>query len=218
MSWSERIRGSDSYGVLLLLIGASLIAAAVSGRSVFTRSIVLVLQGTVLLYAIWTTRSGRRLFRWAIIVVPATVVLAVALTPTESEAVAGAVALSSAALALLAIGSIVRRLVTHPRIDAATILGVVCTYLLIGTFFAFVYAAVGAFSDQAFFVTQTDPISVDFLYFSFVTMTTVGYGDFIAATNLGRMLAVTQALLGQLYLVTVVALVIGNIGRERRGP
>lgn len=141
-----------------------------------------------------------------------------AFTPGESEAAAGAVALSSAALALLAIGSIVRRLVAHPRIDAATTLGVVCTYLLIGTFFAFVYAAVGSFGDQAFFVTQTDPTSVDFLYFSFVTMTTVGYGDFTAATNLGRMLAVTQALLGQLYLVTVVALVIGNVGRERRAP
>jgi hypothetical protein len=47
-------------------------------------------------------------------------------------------------------------------------------------------------------------------------MTTVGYGGFTAATDLGRMLAVTEALIGQLCLVTVVALVIGNIGRERR--
>jgi hypothetical protein len=59
---------------------------------------------------------------------------------------------------------------------------------------------------------------VDFLYFSFVTLTTVGFGDRTAAGDLGRMLAVTEALLGQLYLLTVVALVIGNIGRERDRP
>jgi voltage-gated potassium channel Kch len=64
-------------------------------------------------------------------------------------------------------------------------------------------------------VTETAPRSIDFLYFSYVTLTTVGYGDLTAAGDLGRMLAVTEALLGQLYLVTVVALVIGNIGRER---
>jgi Ion channel len=46
----------------------------------------------------------------------------------------------------------------------------------------------------------------------------LGYGDLTAAGDLGRMLAVTEALLGQLYLVTVVAVVIGNIGRERSHP
>ena len=67
-------------------------------------------------------------------------------------------------------------------------------------------------------MTATDPHGIDFLYFSFVTMTTVGYGDLTAAGDLGRMLAVTEALIGQLYLVTVVALVIGNIGQERLRP
>jgi len=55
----------------------------------------------------------------------------------------------------------------------------------------------------------------DFLYYSFVTLTTVGYGDVTAATNLGRMLSVIEALVGQLYLVIVVALIVSNIGRER---
>jgi voltage-gated potassium channel Kch len=51
----------------------------------------------------------------------------------------------------------------------------------------------------------------DFLYFSFSTLTTTGYGDVVAATNLGRSLAITEALIGQLYLVTVVALIISNM-------
>jgi hypothetical protein len=46
-----------------------------------------------------------------------------------------------------------------------------------------------------------------------VTLTTVGYGDFTASTSVGRMFAVSEALTGQLYLVSAVALLVGNIGR-----
>ena len=58
--------------------------------------------------------------------------------------------------------------------------------------------------------------AVDFIYFSFTTLTTTGYGDFTAGTSLGRMLAISEALVGQIYLVSVVALLVANLGRERR--
>ena len=58
--------------------------------------------------------------------------------------------------------------------------------------------------------------AVDYLYFSFTTITTVGYGDLTAQANVGRMLAVLEAILGQLYLITVVALVVQNLGQARR--
>ena len=80
------------------------------------------------------------------------------------------------------------------------------------------FPTANALGDGGFFSEVATPSSVDYLYFSFVTLTTVGFGDRTAAGNFGRMLAVTEALLGQLYLVTVVALVIGNVGRERKGP
>ena len=58
--------------------------------------------------------------------------------------------------------------------------------------------------------------AVDYVYFSYVTMSTVGYGDLTARGDLARMLAVTEALIGQLYLVTIVALLVGNLGRVRQ--
>jgi hypothetical protein len=120
-----------------------------------------------------------------------------------------------AALALCAIVAIARQVVSHPQIDAVTILAALCTYLLIGLFFASLYATVGTLDGGSFFVRASATPPVDFLYFSFVTLTTLGYGDLTPAGDLGRMLAVTEALLGQLYLVTVVALVIGNVGVQR---
>ena len=53
------------------------------------------------------------------------------------------------------------------------------------------------------------------LYFSFTTLTTVGYGDYTAASNLGHTLAMAEALIGQIYLVTVVAVIVSNLGRSR---
>jgi hypothetical protein len=216
MSFKDRLRAEESYGVLLVLILATLLAAALSGRAVGGRIVAIALQGGVLLFALWTSRADRGLVRIALVVVPVVVVAAAVLTGKESDAARGAVSAANAALALGAIVAIIRRLGGHPRVDSATILGALSTYLLIGMFFAAVYATVAAFGNAEFFVQGVDPHGVDFLYFSFVTMTTVGYGDLTAAEDLGRMLAVTEALIGQLYLVTVVALVIGNIGRERR--
>jgi hypothetical protein len=68
-------------------------------------------------------------------------------------------------------------------------------------------------------LTAASPVVVarrlEYLYFSYVSLTTVAYGDLTAATDVGRVLAVSEALIGRLYLVTVVALLVGNIVRGR---
>jgi Ion channel len=93
--------------------------------------------------------------------------------------------------------------------------GVLCVYLLLGTVFAFLYGLAAEVDDGGFFATGAPENQADFLYFSFSTLTTTGYGDLTAATGLGRSLSITEALLGQIYLVTVVALIVGNLGRSR---
>jgi Ion channel len=214
MPFRERVRTAEAYGILLLLIVSLLIVTALAGSSDSGRLAVLAIQGGVLLFALWTARAERRLFRVALIVVPLAITIVAFISGDGTDAGRAVVTSVGAGLALCAIVAIARQVVSHPQIDAVTILAAVCTYLLIGLFFASLYATFGTLGGS-FFVRVSATAPVDFLYFSFVTLTTLGYGDLTPAGDLGRMLAVTEALLGQLYLVTVVALVIGNVGVQR---
>jgi hypothetical protein len=92
--------------------------------------------------------------------------------------------------------------------------GVLCVYLLLGMLFAYGYALIGDLASAPFFAEQRSADISDFLYFSFTTMTTTGFGDLTAAADTGRSLAIAEELTGQIYLVTVVAVIVGNLSRR----
>jgi hypothetical protein len=102
------------------------------------------------------------------------------------------------------------------RVRLAAVLGVLCLYLLLGMFFAFAYGAIDRLGGHPFFAGGQAATASNCLYFSFTTLTTVGFGDFVARADLGHSLAVFEALIGQIYLVTVVSLIVSNLGRPTR--
>jgi hypothetical protein len=102
-------------------------------------------------------------------------------------------------------------------IDVRTVLGAVCIYVLLGMLYAFLYAAIDALSSGPFFVQTAHATTPDFLYFSYITQTTVGYGDFTAQGDLGRALAVLEAMGGQLYLVTIIAVLVSRLSGNAFG-
>jgi hypothetical protein len=95
--------------------------------------------------------------------------------------------------------------------------GAVCVYVLIGLLFVYMYGVIAAVGSGDFFAQGTDGSRSLRLYFSYVTLATLGYGDYTAAGELGRTLAIVEALFGQLYLVTVIALLVSRI-RSSREP
>ena len=99
----------------------------------------------------------------------------------------------------------VNRVIHHRRITLETVLGALCAYVLIGLMFAFTYLAVHEIRDEPFFVQPGPHTQSEFLYFSFVALTTLGFGDLSPAEDSPQALTVLEALSGQIFLVTLVA-------------
>jgi hypothetical protein len=173
--------------------------------------VVTALAGLTLVVAFRAARARPALITAVTALAVATVVTSL-LTGDE-----GAVQVMNAAVTALgppAIAiSIVRGVRLDGRIRVSAVSGVLALYLLIGMCFSFVYGALDRLGDQPFFTGGDSATVSHCLYFSFITMTTVGYGDFTAATDTGHTLSALEALIGQIYLVTIVALIVGNLGR-----
>ena len=115
---------------------------------------------------------------------------------------------ASGLLYLLAPVLVVRDIANRRTVERETVLGAIAAYLLVGMFFAFVYRAIGILQPTPFFGASGDGDTAQVLFFSFVTLTTTGYGDLVPTANPGQTLAVLEAVLGQLFLVTAVAKII----------
>lgn len=125
---------------------------------------------------------------------------------------AAAPILFSAAMVLRWIGVQARK-----QINLQAVVGGVLVYLLIGLMFAWVIGAVIDLQpDRQYFCTQATVTNSDRVYFSFSTITTTGFGDYVPCTQIGHALAVTETVFGQVYLVTIIALLVGNLGRSAR--
>ena len=121
-------------------------------------------------------------------------------------------------LAPVAILRKIRKEFAGEGVDLEVVLGALCTYLYIGAYFAFLYDSLAILSHSPFFAQPGAENKLNYIYFSFVTLTTVGYGDISPAFGPGRMVAVTEAIIGQLYLVSVVAIVVSAFGKRKAPP
>ncbi len=207
------------YGVVLVLILASLVFQLAAPDADWARIVTIAIQGITLVAALLASRVHRWVLGIATLAVCAAIVASAAALIGFGTLGPTAARLITALMIALAPASIARGVVLDFKqhgISLHTMFGVLCMYLLIGSLFAFVYGIVSSAGSGQFFAQHGDvDTSQNFLYFSFVTMTTVGYGDLTAATSLGRSLAIAEALIGQIYLVTVVATIVGGLGGRR---
>ncbi len=218
---AESPRFADSFGLVLLLLILSYFVIAAGGDEDLGRIVSMVIFAATTWLALRAAQVKRRILRLALALIPLATFIAIVLVLAGSDETAAIVSkMLTVLLVVVAPVAILKRLVEHPVISLNTFYGAVCVYLLIAMFFAAIYGLIALMTGEQFFVqlttTPKDTPAVDYLYFSFVTITTVGYGDFTAASNIGRMTAVLEAVFGQLYLITVVALVVQNLGQRSR--
>lgn len=118
----------------------------------------------------------------------------------------GATSVIWTVLSLLAPILVITRLVQHRRATVRTLLGAVSAYLLLALAFTFIFLDINAFGEPFFGAVEP---TTSFMYYSLVTITTLGYGDLAAAEPIGRLMSTIEAVVGQVYLVTFVAMIVG---------
>jgi Ion channel len=197
------------YGLVLLAIVLAVSIISFAPDTATTRFLALVVLGAALLLALRTSRVSSQVERRAAMLVGLAVIAALGALVTgrgTPEFTAG--------LTLILVGLtpivLATRLVRNPEVTTESLLGAACVYLLIGLFFALIFGLTPALTGAPFFNSTEQATASDYVYFSYITITTVGYGDLTPHTALDRMLAVADALVGQLYLVTVVALLVSQ--------
>jgi Ion channel len=210
-----RLRSSHHYRSVLVLILISFVFTSVAGDGTWTASVLLVLQCTTLVAAVWTAGFARADSRLVILLLTAAAATAFGLLASSRPALEGTAGLLSGLLVIATIAVIATGVIDQGEVNEQSVSGAICIYLLIGMMFLFFYNAIAAIGSGDFFAQGTDGTRSIRLYFSYVTLATVGYGDYTPAGDLGHTLAVLEALMGQIYLVTVVALLVSRM-RVRR--
>jgi Ion channel len=208
------------FGLVLGLIVVTVAFSLAAPEGGGARFVSVVLQGSVLVAAVVASRAHPGVIALSAVVAVVGIVGTAAALFGTAEFRNSSTALVTLFYVVLTPPAIASGLLKQFRdagsVTLQTMFGVLCLYLLIGLMFASAFGAIQELSDRDFFTTLRGERD-DFLYFSYSTLTTTGYGDLVAASDLGRSLAITEALVGQLYLVTVVAVIISNLRPSRAG-
>lgn len=207
-----------SFGFVFAAIVLTVVYQLSVPDSEVARLIAVILQGVVALIALRAAGAHVKLLRGSVVVVSVLVAIAVlgVVDPTDVTTVAQRlITLLLIMLTPVAIvAGVVRELREDKRVTVETVYCALCLYMLVGTGFAVLFGAITDIGGTPFFV-HGEASPSDFLYYSLATLTTTGYGDFTAATEFGRAMSVTEALVGQMYLVTVLAVIVSNVRAKR---
>ena len=200
------LRILDSYATLLVLLLANFFLLEVVHDERWAVIGSTLLGATALVVAISDPETGHTVERRQWISIAICVLIAPVVLVFNSQEVVGLTYLLPAALLVTATLPVTLvRVLRHQRVTYETVLGALCTYVLLGLLFAFAYLALDLVRDAPFFAQPGSHEASEYLYFSFVTITTLGFGDLSPAVGLPQALTALEALLGSVFLVTLVA-------------
>lgn len=214
---APELEGGHRYAIVLAVALATVLFLIVAPESSWSRAVGLLLSGTMLLVVIATSRGNvaqRERAGLALTAATIAVVAAVGFEWVEQ----GISAALSAALVLVTLVQLVHGLVVLLRVRGVTVqavAGALAVYLLVGIVFSFAIGTIARLGSGPYFAQGFDGSESQRVYFSFTSMTTTGFGDLSPATRGGRAVAVLEMLIGQIYLVTIIGLLVGNLRRGR---
>jgi ion channel len=201
----ERI--ADAYGLVLFLILVTFVVMmTLPPEGWGGRVAAIAVAGLTAIVALTSSDVRPARVRLAVLVAIAAVAAGVIAKVIPSDRLLSlAFAAASILLAIAAVTILRRVIVGASEVDFRTILGAISVFTLLGLLFAFLYVAFGRWSHTDFFTGVANAQSSDYLFFSYTTLTTTGYGNLVPAGRVGQSFAVFEMLMGQIFLVTLVA-------------
>ncbi len=206
------------YGIVFLLTLALVVFVIAAPAADWSRATALGIEGIALVFAVATAHERQQVRRRnaaAVGLAMIVVVLLVATGAAPRQLTDFANAFITAAIPTVIISGLLR-LLRERGVTAQAVAGALTIYLSLGLLFAWIISFITHVDSTLYFAQHTDGTEGDRVYFSFTVLTTTGFGDFSPSAPAGHALAVIEMLTGQLYLVTVIGLLIGNfVGRQK---
>jgi hypothetical protein len=222
--WVGRARRfEDAFGLVLVLVLLTYVLASVLSDSGWTGVLITLTTTATAIVALSSAEASEQAVRRAWIAGGAALLLSLV-----SAIFGGRTGLNGASVLVLGLliagmGAVLQRVLTSETVSTKTLAGAISVYASLGLFFTWAYGLVDRVEDGGFFEHEAHAKTGDILFFSYTTLTTTGYGDLVPANQIGRMLSGLEMMLGQVFLVTLVAGLVslwkpgaGLIRRRRR--
>jgi len=200
---AERVR--DAFGLVLLLVLITYVLTSLLDNHDWSAVLLTVATSMTSVVALTSSHAKVRLVRIALLLSVLTVVLAAIGALGGDQTWLNLASLIQVSLLAVAMGAVLHRVVMTPKVGSRTILGALSVYAVLGLLFTFVYSAVDRIQDEPFFQGVAHPHGSDFIFFSYTTLTTTGYGDLVPGGQPGQLIAGFEMMAGQIFLVTLVA-------------
>ena len=206
------------FGYLLAGLMAYLLLGPLA-REIFGEMdglVLMVALSSILVVGIFSLQESRLLFGVGIALAAIAVLLTISDFFLEENQTLKLIALADIFIFFsISIALAVRHLFQAGPITLNRLLGGICIYILLGMCWSILYMYLIWWQPDSFagavLDTPDNPLFWDMIYFSFVTLTTLGYGDITPAEPVARALAYTEAVVGQLYIAILIGTLVGNI-------
>jgi Ion channel len=204
--WVQRVeKVRDAFGLVFLLVLTTYVLASLISDHGWPAVVLCAAASATSVIGLTSSHARPALVRAALWLAGLAILLAAVAAASGERTWLNLSSLIQIVLLTVAMGAVLRRVVTTAEVGSRTILGAISVYTVLGLLFTFAYGTIDRVQSGPFFEGVAHPQGSDFLFFSYTTLTTTGYGDLVPGGQPGRMIAGLEMMIGQIFLVTLVA-------------
>jgi len=200
---AEKVR--DAFGLVFLLVLATYVLTSLLDNHGWAAVILTCATSATSVIALTSSHARPGFVRGAIALSALTIALAAIAAISGDRLWLNLASVVQISLLAIAMGAVLQRVVTTAEVGSRTILGAISVYTVLGILFTYLYGTIDRIQSTPFFEGVPQPAGSDFLFFSYTTLTTTGYGNLVPGGQPGRMLSGLEMMIGQIFLVTLVA-------------